>query len=172
MGNYVATPQLDFVEALQLAWRKLFEFNGRSRRSEFWWSIFAIYIIYFVLNMIISLILPAIPATILSSLLWIVPMGVTIRRLQDNEHSKWWVILSFIISMAYNVHLINSDFMFELASVNVNTEAVASSLIEDKMLMILSVLNSFFTIVIFVMCMIDGNPEPNKYGESPKYELK
>ena len=74
--------------------------------------------------------------------------------------------------MAYNAYLVNSDFMFELASVNFNIEAIVRSLVEDSKLMILSLLDSIFSIVIFVMCMIDGKPEPNKFGESPKYELK
>ena len=61
--------------------------------------------------------------------------------------------------------------MFELASVNVNPEAVIKSLIDDPKIMILSLLDSVFTIVIIVMCMIDGKPQDNRYGESPKYKL-
>ena len=171
MEKYVATPQLEFTEAVRLAFSRLFVFDGRSRRSEFWWFMLAFYIICYVVGFIFSLFLPALPAAIINSSLWIVAMGVTIRRLQDNGHSKWWVFLSFIISLAYNAYLVNSDFMFELASINVNPEAVVKSLIDDPKIMILSLLDSVFTIVIIVMCMIDGKPQDNKYGESPKYKL-
>ena len=171
MEKYVATPQLGFSEAVRLAMSRLFDFNGRSRRSEFWWFMLAFYIVCYVVGFIISLFLPALPAAIINSSLWIVAMGVTVRRLQDNGHSKWWVFLSFIISIVYNAYLVNSDFMFELASVNVNPEAVIKSLIEDPKIMILSLLDSVFTIVIIVMCMIDGKPQANRYGESPKYKL-
>ena len=171
MEKYVASPQLGFSEAVRLAMSRLFDFNGRSRRSEFWWFMLAFYIVCYVVGFIISLFLPALPAAIINSSLWIVAMGVTVRRLQDNGHSKWWVFLSFIISIAYNAYLVNSDFMFELASVNFNPEAVIKSLIDDPKIMILSLLDSVFTIVIIVMCMIDGKPQANGYGESPKYKL-
>ena len=171
MEKYVAPPQLGFSEAVRLAMSRLFDFNGRSRRSEFWWFMLAFYIVCYVVGFIISLFLPALPAAIINSSLWIVAMCVTVRRLQDNGHSKWWGFLSFIISIAYNAYLVNSDFMFELASVNVNPEAVIKSLIDDPKIMILSLLDSVFTIAIIVMCMIDGKPQANKYGESPKYKL-
>ena len=100
MEKYVASPQLGFSEAVRLAMSRLFDFNGRSRRSEFWWFMLAFYIVCYVVGFIISLFLPALPAAIINSSFWIVAMGVTVRRLQDNGHSKWWVFLSFIICLS------------------------------------------------------------------------
>lgn len=171
MEKYVASPQLGFKEAVQLACSRLFDFSGRSRRSEFWWFMFAFYIICYVVGLFLSAVLPSVAAAIINSALWIFAMGVTIRRLQDNGHSKWWVVISFIMSIVYNAYLVNSDFMFELASVNVNPEAITKSLIEDPYIMVLSLIDAVFTIVIVVMCLIDGKPDPNQYGESPKYKL-
>lgn len=171
MEKYVATPQLGIKEAVQLACSRLFDFNGRSRRSEFWWFMFVFYLVCYVLGLFLSYFLPSVTAAIINSSLWIFAMGVTIRRLQDNGHSKWWVILALIVSIVCNAYLVNSDFMFELSSVNVNPESIVKSLVNDPYIMYLSLLDTVFTIVIVVMCLMDGKPNPNKYGESPKYQL-
>jgi uncharacterized membrane protein YhaH (DUF805 family) len=171
MEKYVATPQLGFTEAVKLAWSRLFDFKGRSRRSEFWWYMLAFYIVCYLLGLVFSSLLPGSLGAILSSLLWVFALGVTIRRLQDNGHSKWWVIISLIVSVVYNAYFVNSDLMFELSSINFNPEAIVKSIMDDPLIMVLSILDSIFTIVIVVMCLIDGKPEYNKYGDSPKYKL-
>jgi uncharacterized membrane protein YhaH (DUF805 family) len=38
MNNMKAKPQLSVSEALNEAKRKLTQLNGRSRRSEYWWT--------------------------------------------------------------------------------------------------------------------------------------
>ncbi|MBO7441971.1 MAG: DUF805 domain-containing protein, partial [Paludibacteraceae bacterium] len=81
MEKYVASPQLGFKEAVQLACSRLFDFSGRSRRSEFWWFMFAFYIICYVVGLFLSAVLPSVAAAIINSALWIFAMGVTIRRL-------------------------------------------------------------------------------------------
>lgn len=37
--------QLSFQDALSLATKRIFETNGRSRRSEFWWAMLVAYFI-------------------------------------------------------------------------------------------------------------------------------
>ena len=50
MGNYVATPQMDFMTAVKTCLQKYFNFKGRARRSEFWWFMLATYIFNSVVN--------------------------------------------------------------------------------------------------------------------------
>lgn len=38
MSQIIASPQLGFSEALNASTSKIFQFTGRSRRSEFWWT--------------------------------------------------------------------------------------------------------------------------------------
>ena len=76
------------------AWKKFVDFNGRSRRKEFW--------IFWLINVVINAILQQIPAigTILGgvfSLAIILPMiAVGIRRLHDIGKSGWWLLINFI----------------------------------------------------------------------------
>ena len=43
--NTQQLPQLSIGEALKAACNKIFQFNGRSRRSEFWWTALVVIII-------------------------------------------------------------------------------------------------------------------------------
>ena len=50
MANVV--PQLDFMQALKLSTSRLKDMTGRSRRSEFWWTILAVGVLNIILSFI------------------------------------------------------------------------------------------------------------------------
>ena len=52
MNKTTKLPQLDFTEAVKLSWSKPTQFTGRSRRSEFWWSYLALFIINIFMSFI------------------------------------------------------------------------------------------------------------------------
>lgn len=93
MKKVTAKPQLGFGEAVKLAMSRLTDIKGRSRRSEFWWSMLAFIIVYFIVNSIFELVLPLMAAQIISTFLMLLAMPLTIRRLQDTGKSMWWVRL-------------------------------------------------------------------------------
>ena len=78
-------PQLDFMQAVKLALSRLKETNGRSRRSEFWWAILALY----VGGGIVGYILKLIPYLgfwlylIVSVAVLIVSLPLFMRRMHD-----------------------------------------------------------------------------------------
>ena len=45
-------PQLDFVTAVKLAIARIKDMEGRSRRSEFWWTMLALFIVNIILAFI------------------------------------------------------------------------------------------------------------------------
>jgi uncharacterized membrane protein YhaH (DUF805 family) len=116
-----ALPQLSFMQALRLGWGRLFEFNGRSRRSEYWWWMLAVGIVH-----IINAIIAALIAFILTSAtgisvisgaftLWYsllaytlntgvmaCSLGITVRRLHDCGRTTVWLYLSFILGVIIN----------------------------------------------------------------------
>ena len=171
MEKYFATPQLEFTEAVKLASSRLFDFTGRSRRSEFWWFMLAFCICYYFVNVLLVVFMPYLAAIIVGCLILFLAVGVTVRRLQDGGHSKWWVICSFIMLTAYNIYVAQSDLLFEMMSINPNPDTVIKELTSPVM-MFFSLANMVLSITIFVFCLIDGKPGPNKFGESPKYKLK
>lgn len=52
MRELTVLPQLGFTEALGAACKKVTQFKGRSRRSEFWWTYLAVGIINFICSFI------------------------------------------------------------------------------------------------------------------------
>ena len=82
--NTQQLPQLSIGEALKAACNKIFQFNGRSRRSEFWWTA------------LVVLIINAITQDTISWLMYLLMIPITFRRLHDTDRSAWWALLFLI----------------------------------------------------------------------------
>ena len=48
MKKVTAKPQLGFGEAVKVAMSRLTDIKGRSRRSEYWWTLLAFLIFYWI----------------------------------------------------------------------------------------------------------------------------
>lgn len=81
---------LDMMEACKMYWQKYAEFEGRSRRAEYWWA--------YLMTFVIGLILGWIPVVgWLASLAMILPsIAVGVRRLHDINKSGWFMLLNLI----------------------------------------------------------------------------
>ncbi len=84
-------------------------FSGRAPRSEYWWWILAIVILFTVLGLIDgALIAPMLgfepfqpeagrPLSLVFSLGLLLPnIAVSVRRLHDTDRSGWWMLLALI----------------------------------------------------------------------------
>ena len=79
------------------ALRKYAEFNGRARRSEFWYFALANFLIGIALNILDMIIGSYGAITGLYSLAVLIPsLAVGARRLHDTNKSGWWLLLLFI----------------------------------------------------------------------------
>lgn len=168
MGNIVAKPSLGFVESVRKVMANLTNFSGRSRRSEFWWFMLAFIIGVYCLQFILTIFMSTAAESILATLLWFLPLSVTARRLQDRGHSKWWVIVSWIASLTLSIGMMQTGFYDLLTQVNVNPKDLAAAF-SSPLITLSSLVGTVTGIAIFVFCLLDGKPEPNKYGDSPKY---
>ncbi|MBR2249469.1 MAG: DUF805 domain-containing protein [Prevotella sp.] len=50
MENFVATPMMKFGDAVKVCFSKYANFNGRARRSEFWWFYLCLSIVNWILG--------------------------------------------------------------------------------------------------------------------------
>jgi len=81
------TFQESFVTCLQ----KYVDFSGRASRSEYWWFILGVVLIYVIaLTISHTLYLLAILGLMLPNL------AASVRRMHDIGKSGWWVLLSII----------------------------------------------------------------------------
>lgn len=168
MTKMIAKPQLGFSEAVKLAWSRLTEVSGRSRRSEFWWAMLAYVICSWIVSTVASVALPILAAQIVGTLFSLLTLPLMIRRVQDTGHSKWWPIASWVAGAVLNIYIAGSDAMDALTSVNPDPEALVD-LFTSPVVIVCSLIAMVAGIVTFIFCLLDSQPETNKYGDSPKY---
>ena len=83
--HYPQAPKsMDVGEAIKVCFNKFADFNGRARRSEFWWFQLFAYLVSSVTCGIGALVL------------FIPLLAVTARRLHDTNHSGWWQLIQLI----------------------------------------------------------------------------
>ena len=160
MEQLIATPSLGFSEAINRAASNILRFEGRSRRSEYWWTMAIVYLVSIFLTPLAGLVL---------SLLTI---PLTFRRLHDTGHSGWWwggcVILQAIVIVLFVYDIImayfNANDMYEYGP-----EIIWAFVLKYS---VLSVLIVIYKIVLLVFYCIDSQPFENDYGESPKYVIE
>ena len=167
MGNYVATPQLGFMEAVKICLKKYFDFSGRARRSEFWWFYLACYIVNGILGGIFSAITSwgSSKAAELQSQMNGADINelIELSRQAQEANSSYqssliiWAILFGIISIAILIPMLSA------------TARRLHDVGKSGHLQWLYLLCGIGVPICLILCIPDGKPEPNKYGESPKY---
>ena len=95
-NGYRALPQVDIKTAVIKALQPYFNFEGRARRSEYWWFVLANFCASAVLSFLGNLINFPWLTTILSLALLIPSLGLTARRLHDIGKSGWLMLISII----------------------------------------------------------------------------
>ncbi len=91
---------MSFTESIQTVFQKYAVFEGRARRSEYWWF----YLAYAIVNAVLSGLSQALSGSgmgtavsVLSGIIGLaclVPtIAVTTRRLHDTGKSGWWQLL-------------------------------------------------------------------------------
>lgn len=87
--------------------KKYAEFDGRSRRTEYWMFILFNMIVSFVFGFIDGMAATGGVIGLLYVLVVFVPsIAVSIRRLHDAGHSGWWLLINLIPILGWIVFLI------------------------------------------------------------------
>jgi uncharacterized membrane protein YhaH (DUF805 family) len=72
------------------------DFNGRARRSEYWFYILFYTLIVIALGIVESFIMPGVLTGIYTLGLLIPSIAVLVRRLHDVDRSAWWLLIGLI----------------------------------------------------------------------------
>lgn len=81
------------INAVKACFQKYADFNGRSRRSEYWF--FSLFNALIELALTITVVL-SILSTIYSLVVLIPGLAVLVRRLHDTGRSGWWILICLI----------------------------------------------------------------------------
>ncbi|ESW59584.1 MAG: hypothetical protein Q27BPR15_16705 [Rhodobacter sp. CACIA14H1] len=96
---------MNMIEAVKAVFSKYATFEGRARRSEYWWFV--------LFNIIVSILLSVLfgrghmegggmmaGGNLASTLWWLATLlpgiAVGVRRLHDIDRTGWWLLLAFI----------------------------------------------------------------------------
>ena len=187
-----ARPQMGFLEAVKTCLKKYADFKGRARRSEFWWFVLFLLIVYVAGSFVAGLIATglasvtgmdasriAIVLTGLLMLAFLIPfLAVLTRRLHDTGRGGWWVALFAVIGLLYGgsysylmwplLDKMGTTNPYELASLI--TDAMMSSPVLATVLSFSGMASLIMVIIFLVFTVLDSKWGVNKYGPSPKYQ--
>lgn len=88
---------MGFMEAVKSFFSRYVDFQGRSSRSEYWWPLLFMIIVY-VVGVLLAAAVPILGILVLIFYLAIIipSIAVSIRRLHDLDKSGWWILLSLV----------------------------------------------------------------------------
>ena len=96
---------MDFQTAVRTCLQKYVGFEGRARRSEYWWWVLFLIVVDIVAHILDGIVDPGMPGDmyhygfiggIVSLTLLLPGIAVSVRRLHDTDHSGLWYLLVFI----------------------------------------------------------------------------
>ena len=149
------TPTLTFVEAIKRVFSKYADFSGRARRSEFWW--------WYLFNMIINAI-------------FMLPVQILMNKKQAliDAAMTGQMSLAEVDAADPTSTIIAILVIFGIVSLAllIPTLAVWVRRLHDvgksgHMLWLILVCG-IGGLIPLIMCIGDGQPQPNQYGPSPK----
>ncbi len=158
MANVV--PQLDFGTAVKLSLSRIKDMEGRSRRSEFWWTALAIVIVNIVLNFI------PIVGPILTICVWLVAAPLMIRRLHDTGRGPVLVYIYLALTVIMQILALVTYFKAKSATTWADIDAAAST---GVISLLVAIPAAIIGIILIVFWCQDSQPFTNQFGPSPKY---
>ncbi|CDZ99026.1 hypothetical protein BN1048_00145 [Jeotgalicoccus saudimassiliensis] len=141
-------------------WKRIFDFTGRSTRSDFWVPFLThifIFLFFFYFGAIID-----VPLGRYVVLITMVPsFTVTVRRLHDTNRTMLFAILFPISAVAAPIGGVVAFIgMFAWAGTG-GTNTIAAVLIVSTLSLLLGVIIALYSLFLFIL---PGNKTSNKYG--------
>lgn len=154
------SPPFSPVQAIQAFYHKRFDFQSRSRRSEFWW----VQLAYFFLGLVAATIdievlgysegRIATPVFMLVELVVLIPMAsLTARRLHDVGMTGWAQLPTFFFYIEYLPNY--EGFVF-------------GGLEKSGAELVLALLMTLYLFWLLFYLIKDGERGQNRFGENPK----
>lgn len=158
-GNYQVKPMMGFVEAIKTCFQKYANFKGRARRSEFWWF----YLLGCIVNCIFYIPMNSLMAkkqALINEGIGVAMSGGDLSAIEAQDPTNTIILLCVVWGL---IALIL--FIPQLAAMVRRLHDTGKS----GNMCWLFLLCGIGGLIPLLMCIPDGQPEANQYGESPKY---
>lgn len=193
-------PRLTFRKAIRISWDKYTDFDGRARRSEYWWFTLFAFLVLLVQSLPLGIlyhtfdlstaqgaeVLWAVPAILLgialvvAILILICPIyAVMTRRLHDIGRCGWWIVWDIILEIVSSIALSVAYGRITYApdAVEPSDFTMLKAVFESSLPMIVVagvflfyLAHIVISVIIFIFTLLDSQHGENKYGPSPKYQ--
>ena len=189
MTNVTALPRIGFWKATSRGFKGLFRFEGRTRRSEYWWYLLSVIIVFYAVYIPVfmcytlnssniahsygklegtslKVVIDSIVFFVVLALPQVLLISAQVRRLHDIGWSAFVPMVSFVatlLTMLFFAH--GTAMLIRGAEINalLQNDAIAST---GFIALLLFPVMQF---IVFICSLIDSNKVTNKYGDSPKY---
>jgi uncharacterized membrane protein YhaH (DUF805 family) len=150
---------------------RLLKFEGRTRRDHFWPYMGLLFLVYIVGFVLASALFPfgmgsiIAPIYLLTAILILLAFAAAVRRLHDVGWSGWWMgayvgmAITFIACFFYARYALISD---------AGGPPVIELLRFMPFMMAFGLAMNCVGLLVFILCVLDGAPGPNRYGPDPK----
>lgn len=152
-----------------LLFGRLLDFEGRTRRADYWPYILVLAAIYFVGFFLAVLAIPGGlrlsigPAYALTGVLSLLALSATVRRLHDVGWSGLWAVAYVVTTLGF----ISVYFFWRYGTPSTSI-GIPPPPVPMVVLMPLGFAMNLLGLMLFVLCLLDGTAGPNRHGPDPK----
>ena len=151
-----ALPPLDFVTAVKNCLSNYVTFEGRARRSEYWWFVLPNYIIDFLFFLLLILYASG-------AILTYYDYG---SSYYPSSYYKGYINSGAVIALSVLIVLFSCGFMLPLLAATVRR---LHDIGKRGEYIFITFVPLYGPITLLVLLCRDSSPETNKFGPSPKY---
>ena len=157
-----------FGEAIKLYFKNYVNFNGRSTRSEYWYS----YLFMFLISMACSLLNMIVPVfSFAAAMVFLLPnLSISFRRFHDTGRKGTMAVVAQVVSFLWSM-IGTIGFFILLFSViaydSPNSISGTEFLVGILVIGITGLVPLILTIYCIVICCQPSVPEANEYGRAP-----
>jgi len=173
-------------EAFKLSLTRWNDFQGRSRRSEYWWTTVFVLVITSAIGLLDEIVskstypddyftksydyfslwlieFKVYPLSTIAVLIFMIPIfAVSIRRMHDVGRTGWWIGIPLGISyFAWPIFDVPS---YLIASEPAHSEVMLLFRLQSVLFAILCITG----LISLYFCLVDGDAEGNDFGETVK----
>jgi uncharacterized membrane protein YhaH (DUF805 family) len=150
--------RMGFGEAVRVCLTKYIDFNGRARRSEYWWFVLFALLVGIATAIVDRVIAPGYvamhgrgPVSMLASLALLLPsLAVSVRRLHDIDRTGWWILFFYAAVIVLAFIAIGAAFTGHAAT---------------AVILLLAILA--LCVWLIVWFATKGTAGPNRFGADP-----
>lgn len=134
-----------------------FDFDGRTRRQEFWFYVLAYVCIYIVLAVVQSILHTRLLTSLLSLGLLLPSLGIAVRRLHDIDRSGWWILLGVVPGFIAGA----------LSAFALMTVGVGGGMLLLPIMSVFSIAALAAAVLLIYWYAQPGSVGPNRFGADP-----